>query len=193
MNPEKPQTRTPQRLMISAIALVFFLPIAASWWIYYFTDIGKGEAASFGELIEPPVPLANGLLTGAAEPAALHGKWSLVFVMSGDCPQSCQARLAELVTLRLSLDRDAGRVQNVIGMKGAPQTAALQTLLSTYTSPALLLYDYSIDPVASRHLEPGNIYLVDPLGNLIMKYSEASTADGIIRDLKRLLRYSRIG
>ena len=193
MNPEKPQTRTPQRLMISAIALVFILPIATSWWIYYFTDIGKGNVASYGTLIEPPVSLADGSLTGVSESSFLHGKWSLVYVPTGDCAQLCRARLAELAALRLSLDRDAARVQNVIGSSGPPQTAALQQFLSTYTSPALLLYDYSTDPVAGRHLEPGNIYLIDPLGNLIMKYSEASTAEGIIRDLKRLLRYSRIG
>lgn len=193
MRPEKPHSRTQQRLVISAIALIFFLPIAASWWIFNFTDIGKGDADSYGMLIEPPVPLTDRSLGSSTASATLHGKWSLVYVPSGECSQTCRARTDELTALRLSLDRDAARVQILLGSPEAGQTVRLQKFLATYTPPGLLLYDYSADPVAGRNLETGNVYLIDPLGNLIMKYTLAGTAEGIIRDLKRLLRYSRIG
>lgn len=193
MRPEKPHSRTQQRLVISIIALIFFLPIAASWWIFNFTDIGKGDADSYGKLIEPPVPLTDRSLGGSTSPAALYGKWSLVYVPSGECSQTCRARADELTAMRLSLDRDAARVQILLGSPDASQTISLQQLLATYTPSGLLLYDYSSDPVAGRNLEPGNVYLIDPLGNLIMNYSATGTAEGIIRDLKRLLRYSRIG
>jgi hypothetical protein len=40
---------------------------------------------------------------------------------------------------------------------------------------------------------PGTVYLVDPLGNGVLRYPAGSPMGWIYEDLKHLLRYSQIG
>ena len=42
-------------------------------------------------------------------------------------------------------------------------------------------------------LKPGTIYLIDPIGNLMMKYDTTSTSRGMLKDIKKLLKISNIG
>lgn len=195
MNNDKTINKTRQRLMLGAIALIFFMPIAASWLLYYFTDVGKGDAASYGELISPPVAMADRDLVEPLGSAnhRLHGKWNLVYVASADCAQPCRTRLGEMMELKVGLGKDAARLQLLAGTASANETGALKPFLRTYSGSRILLFDYAADPADSGRFERENLYLIDPLGNLMMKYSSSSSTEGIIRDLKRLLRYSRIG
>lgn len=196
MNEHKVINKTRQRLVVSAIALIFFLPVAASWLIYYFTDIGKGDAASYGELISPPVMLADRELAESAAGGIVHklyGKWNLVYIPAGDCTQPCRARLGEMLELRTILGKDAARIQLLVGIAETAGMAESDTFAGGYGDTRLLLFDYAADRAHQGLFEQENLYLIDPLGNMMMKYSATSSTEGIIRDLKRLLRYSRIG
>lgn len=196
MSNDKTVNKTRQRLMLGAIALIFFMPIAASWLLYFFTDIGKGDAASYGELISPPILMTDRELTDPLAGGAdhrLHGKWNLIYIASAACEPACRTRLGEMMELKAGLGKDAARLQLLIGAAGVNEAGALRPFLQTYSESRILLFDYVADPANSGRFERGNLYLIDPLGNLMMKYSSSSRTEGIISDLKRLLRYSRIG
>lgn len=186
-----------QRLLLSAIVLIFALPFGASWFIYNYTDIGKGDVtASYGELIMPPVPLADiTLLSQGDESRHLHGKWSLVYITGSDCDKTCRSKLDGMMGLRTNLGKDTDRLQLLLGTASGMADDGLKHFLQGYSGTRILLFPWTkLSADFQRYdLETGSLYLVDPLGNLMMHYSSASDPEGIIRDLKRLLRYSRIG
>lgn len=197
MNTEQTKGRTGQRLVLVAIALVFFLPIGGSWFIYNFTDIGREAAGgNYGELISPPRLLEDRDLVVAqtSEPRRLHGKWSLVYLTDGDCGQDCRTRLDQMVAARLALGNNSARVQLLLATPAPDTVPALLQFLQGYPNRNVAILaeqaGFAQDAPAAT---TGRLYLIDPIGNLMMQYSSDSDPEGIIRDLKRLLRYSRIG
>lgn len=183
------------RLMLLALAVVFAAPFAGAWLIYHFTDIGQGSADnSYGELIQPPVKVQDQALKdpgGGGEPT-LHGKWSLVYFMPSDCDRACAGRLAAMREVRAMLVRDAARLQLVAATATAGGESLPAGIPAAVHQGILLLegFDRAAYPGAAAD---GSLFLIDPLGNLMMKYPPGSTSEGIVDDLKRLLRYSRIG
>ncbi len=195
-----------KRLALVAILLIFSSPILVSWWLLNYTDFSRDEApASHGKLIVPPRPLQDTVLTSLSDPSSrqhLHGKWSLVYLQAGTCRKHCLDNLYKMRQLRLASGEYAPRIQRVlviVGTDTAPlsedqkQFFAGQLLLRAEESAqlsSLKIFGLSDDdnPLAQRRL-----YLVDPLGNLMMSYAPDTEPSGIIKDLKRLLRYSRIG
>jgi hypothetical protein len=190
------------RLILVTLILVFSLPFAGAWLIYHYTDMGRDAAGnSYGELIEPPLPLPDLELLdpdNGANKHRLHGKWSLVYVSSGVCDTDCVRSLETAQGIRLALGNDAARMQTVLMYAGSPgePVASLDRLpvyLMRNDSPAARIIGQLLSAEARPSRPETRWYLIDPLGNLMMRYPADREDDGIIRDLKRLLRYSRIG
>jgi len=202
MNDPAARGRNTLLLMLGIAAAPFLL----AWLLINFTDIGRsGAPASHGTLVAPPFPLPDAVLHEPGhEPVAiaanhrLHRHWTLAHVAGASCDQACEAALLTMRQVRLALGRDAARVQRVL----AVDEGALDLLTPRQRAEfaGLLLVEYArlardafrlpdgVDPRAA-----GRLYLVDPLGNLMMFYAPDADPAGIVKDLKRLLRYSRIG
>ncbi len=159
--------------------------------------------AQHGELIDPvrivpevSLPAAGGE-TGSA---FLRGRWSLVFIGEGQCNQRCRHALVDMRQVRLALGKEMGRVQRVFLTRGGePDTEYFETehgglivadAANEYGDRLLEVFPvyYDMSPV-----EAGRIYIVDPLGNMMMSYAADSAASGMLKDLKRLLKLSSIG
>lgn len=181
------------------LASLFFVPFAAAVWLYY-SSAWRPPLAARGELIDPPRPLpAIALMLpdgGSASPEALRGSWSLVYLGEKSCAEVCIEALAQLARVRLALDKDAMRVQRVLLHAGAccapgfpgPDDQDLLVLGATGAGGAAFLALFPRAPYGSP-----SIYVVDPLGNLMMRHSAADSAEGLLKDLERLLRLSSIG
>jgi cytochrome oxidase Cu insertion factor (SCO1/SenC/PrrC family) len=181
-------------------------PFLFAWLLFNFTGIGRGGApASHGTLVVPPRPLPDAVLRepgpeSAATAASyrLHRHWTLVHVAGASCDQHCETALLTMRQVRLALGSNAARVQRVL----AVDDGALDLLTPRQRTEfaGLLLVETSRLAREVFHLPDGadpraagRLYLVDPLGNLMMFYAPDADPAGIVKDLKRLLRYSRIG
>jgi hypothetical protein len=192
------------RLPLVLLAAVFLGPLALSFWLYYggaqFRPPGH---VNYGELVAPPRSLPEVRPTTLAgqptAPGFLRGSWSLVYVAAGACGGRCRQALADSRAVWLALERDATRVQRVLlvdagccepGWLAAEHPDLLAARLDPRAGERLLgaFPDYGV-PVAAA----GRTYLVDPLGNLLMSYPPGADKTGILRDLEKLLRLSRIG
>ena len=181
------------------LASLFFVPFLAAVWIYYSSE-WRPSLAAHGELIDPPRPLPAIALTlpdgGMASPDVLRGSWSLVYLGVKSCAEACTKALAELAQVRLALAKDATRVQRVLLHAGdccapgfpGPQDQDLLVLSATGSEGEAFLALFPRAPY-----DTPSIYVVDPLGNLMMRHSAAGSADGLLKDLERLLRLSSIG
>lgn len=196
-----PDTRAAEtrsgRWKMLAVLLVCASPVVASYFTYYV--IRPEGRRNFGELINPQRPLpsiATRSLEGKpGQLTALKDQWLLLSVAGGSCDVHCEQNLYFQRQLRESLGREKDRLDRVwLINDDAPVRAALQPGLDSFTAlrvaPAALAQ--WLEPAAGQHLQD-HIYLVDPLGNLMMRFPadmDASAAAKAKRDLERLLRAS---
>jgi hypothetical protein len=185
------------RIKMFIILLVCAAPVVASYLTYYV--IRPDSRRSYGELIEPQRPLPPirvGLLDGReiALPS-LKGQWLLLSAAPGACDQRCQRHLYLQRQLRESLGKDKARLDWVWVVTDAAQPdAALQTALKAAT---VLRMDAaqvtSWLPAEPGRLPEDHLYLVDPMGNLMMRFPagvNVEAAGKAKRDIERLMRAS---
>lgn len=184
------------RLMLILVAAVFLGPLALAFGLYYSGIWSPTGSAENGILITPARPLPDVQLDAAPGGASghLHEVWTLVIAETGDCPESCRRALFETRQLRRSLGKEATRVQRVWVITGGDADKAFITA----EHPEILLLDGQDERgqlllAAMAEHAPGEVFLVDPHGNLMMSFPPGLGMRGIYNDLKRLLKVSRIG
>lgn len=198
-------TRFKNRVILILIILIFVAPLAGSWLLLNFTDIAEKHGKNnHGDLIIPPRPLPNIKLIdplSEANKGQLHGKWSMLYIADSSCDQICIENLYRMRQIRLATGKHYKRIQRVLLIQQG-NAGGLAQIFKDYSGQLLMTTDNinvnkfmdnfrfeRTEIPARKH----RIYLIDPLGNLMMRYSPDTNPAGIIKDLNRLLRASRIG
>ena len=188
------ETRSGRWKMI-LVLLVCASPVVASYFMYYV--VRPEGRRNFGELIDPqrPLPaLATQTLDGkSGELTALKNQWLLLSVASGACDTRCEQNLYFQRQLRESLGREKERLDRVWLV--IDDMAVRQALLPALASATVLRVQPTdlarwLEPAPGKRLQD-HLYLVDPLGNLMMRFPadmDAEAAAKAKRDLDRLLR-----
>ena len=196
MAEEERRTRAGRWKMI-ALLLVCAAPVIASYFTYYV--IRPDSRRSYGELIDPQRPLPELLaldLKGATHRLPeLKGQWLLLSVGSASCDQACQQQLYYQRQLRELMGREKERLDRVwLISDTTPVADALQTALHDATAlrvPADELARWLV-PAQGQKIED-HLYVVDPMGNWMMRFPAHMNVDSAAkakRDLERLLRAS---
>ena len=186
----------PKKRSLGSLWLIVALtvaPVAASYLLYYFWP--PGRTVNYGELIEPrPLPDPKMTLAGGApfQLSQLRGKWLLVSVDSGRCDAHCDRKLLYLRQLRLTQGKNTERVERIwlVSDEITPRDEAVSQYQGTWVvhADAGLLQLFPARGALADH-----IYLVDPLGNLMMRFPRDPDPRLMIKDLARLLKASQIG
>jgi len=194
-----PNLRKRNLRTVGLLAAIFFLPLLASFYMYYGSGWRPSASAAHGELYHPARPLPQVDLrdaTGEFAPAnILRDKWALVYVGSGQCDDACKSSLYFMRQTRLSLNNEMTRVSRVF--LATDQCCDQAFLESEHVG--LVALDASgpeaQDLVAAFPAQDRehSLYIVDPLGNLVMRYDTRDTPKGLLSDLKKLLKLSHIG
>lgn len=162
---------------------------AYRWW-------RPAQHMNHGELLETrPLP-ATVLqeVSGRQFPfESLRGKWLLLTVQPASCDARCRLKLYYMRQVRTAQNENMMRIERLWLVTGEGNPAA--ELLAEHpglrvarlTDPGWL----SALPVQREAAE--HIYLIDPLGNLVLRYNAESNPQGMLKDLLRLLKVSRIG
>ena len=172
------------RARLALLAAFFLLPIGASWIIWWF-DLAPGTTGNYGTLLAPHP-------AGLPPLAALKGKWVLVQFDGGACAAACERKHFFMRQVRRAQGRDMARVERLWVVTDAvrPASALLAAIEGTAIvfESAALAASFPAERSASEH-----IYLVDPLGNLMMRLPREPDPSRVIKDLQRLLKASGFG
>ena len=165
------------RLKVALVVLVCAAPLALGWLAYEYRW-GAGESGNYGELISPR-PVAGPL-------APLRGKWVLVTFDAAACDAACEKKLYIVRQVRRAQGADAERIERlwVVTDGARPRAEVVAATAGSQVAHAKL--DFPGEPT-------DHIYLVDPLGNLMMRFPPDPDPSKMIKDLQRLLKYSRFG
>ena len=182
------------RWKMLALFLVCATPVIASYFTYYV--IRPEGRRNYGELIQPqrPIPAFTGVnAAGHTVPlVSLKDQWLLISVADSACDAACQDHLLLQRQLRETLGREKDRLDWVWLRTGeAPLTEPLR--LATAAADVLQVDAVEIaswlEPAPGQRLED-HLYVVDPLGNWMMRFPANLDPKQAKRDLDRLLRAS---
>jgi hypothetical protein len=185
------------RLKMFLVLLVCAAPVIASY-LTYFVIRPQGRT-NYGELILPTraMPELNlRTLQGAAVPAAtLRQQWLLVVASPSQCAAACEQNLLMQRQLREMLGREKDRIDKLLLVTDEAALAApLQAALQAAPAVTVLRADAAklaawLAPAGGQELED-HLYLVDPLGEWMMRFPPRPEPARVKRDLERLLRAS---
>lgn len=194
MGPDRRRTRS----VLIGFFLVFFLPIAGAWLLNVFApDWRPFGTVNHGNLVRPVRPTTAASLQHldgtAMDPDYLSGRWTLVHLPDGVCARRCIEALARGHQVRQALGDDMRRVQLLLVLAGPmdAQSAGIPPEVTLAVASREWLASFSfVDATPGQG--PG-IYLVDPQGYLMMRYPQGVDRRGLLADLERLLKISKIG
>ncbi len=185
------------RLQLILLALLFATPVLLGTWMYYFAP-PSGAKTNYGQLIQPQVtlPALEGLQQDGKPLAsrAWQGKWWMVSFHKGECTDACARQLYIMRQLRLIQGKDADEIERVMFL--LDDSAVPTKVLAAYEGN-IFIRDQA-QRYAQLFAQAGgakvdvtqHMFLVDPLGNLMMRYPPNADVEKIKKDLGKLIRLS---
>ncbi len=184
--------------MLFIVLAICAAPLILSYFFYYV--IKPEGRTNYGDLIDPrayPIP-ELGIQQLDGKPALLEqfaGKWILFQVDQAACAKPCTDKLYYMRQLRLTQGKEMDRIERVwLITDDAPLDTAL---MKQYDGTRLLRVDAkklaAWLPVKDGTQAADHLYMIDPLGNLMMRFPKDPDANKIKKDITRLLKASRIG
>jgi cytochrome oxidase Cu insertion factor (SCO1/SenC/PrrC family) len=197
---DKPSSRGQLWLLIA----LFFVPLAFAFIMYYGFDWRPAGTTNKGDLITPARPLPTVQLIDPQDQPIVEEifkeKWTLVYIGNGQCDARCREALTLIRQTRLALNDDAQRVRRLflatadccdLEYLNAEHVGLITARADEASDRELLAVfpQYDSIPVEAA----GRIYIVDPLGNLMMSYAPDAPPKALLQDLRKLLKLSHIG
>ena len=193
----EPQRTRKGRVQMLLVLAACAAPVIASYLTYF---VVRPEARSnYGALIQPTrtLPALNArALDGTEVPLrSLKGQWLLVVTGPSACDAGCEGRLHLQRQLREMLGRERERVDKVwLVTDGVELRPALRDAVLARPEVTVLRVDAAalarwLEPDAGRRLDE-HLYLVDPMGEWMMRFPVGAEPRKVMRDLERLLRAS---
>jgi hypothetical protein len=178
------------RRTLLLIAAVVVAPIVASYLAYYLFP--REERVNYGTLLPTvPAPAIQGTRDDGSpfRLEELRGRWVLLASGRGECDSACERKLYAIRQARTMQGKDQDRIVRVWIVVGDSAPAA--TLLAKHSGLVVVRAAETAPAMLSGGAD--SLYLIDPLGNLVLSFPDDPDIKGIANDLTRLLKASRIG
>ena len=204
--PNTEQIKKNKRTMI-LLFVMFLAPILAAVFIFNNDPSGRYATKNRGNLITPAIELKNFNLEFIDTKApyklvAQEHQWLMVFVGAGECDVNCKRQLVVMRQTRLAQGGEFTRINRLYVMQDS-QTDKFMKEVKDYhpdmdivTGSAKQIENITSQFTLADKVNVGTsnrIYIVDPIGNLMMYYELDANASDIAKDLTRLLKVSQMG
>ncbi len=201
MNDEQSENPAWHRIKFPPLIAIFLSLFIAGWMAFYVFDI-RSTSGNYGSLVSPVKKLTWSTLEtidGQSQQAGFGHNWTLLLFAGDDCTELCRSNLFYMRQLRTLLGRDTLRLQNVL-ITAQPLSETMKAYLREFPNmkvvqdyrDAALYRQFYIEGYGEVGATP-KMYLVDPDQNLMMHYPAESDQNGVLEDIKKLLKLSRIG
>ncbi len=195
------EKRNSNRKLLLVVLFLFVLPALASFALY-FTEWRPSSGVNHGELIAPARAIEDRAMQTIDDKVVkfseLQRKWTMVYFDSAECLETCMSQLYFMRQTHASQGKNYDRIQRLFILTDTNSVNQLKSKLTDYSDMmvwkadsvaiAKLMQDFGVDAQLSEHKR--GIYLLDPQGNLMMRYAPGAQPAGVRKDLERLLKYS---
>jgi len=177
---------------------VFVVPLLIAIVMYslrgHLPTVGS---VSHGELIHPAEPIEvlqiHSQNNQTISLADVTGKWTYLIYAPYGCSLDCEASLFKLRQTKAATGRERNRIQSVLLLGEQPLASDVAMRNQKTKVGRLNRLELESQAGVNKELTPGTIYLLDPHGNMMMKYDNMATSKGMLKDIKKLLKISNIG
>lgn len=174
-----------------ALVAVCAAPAVAAWIVYSVPGLLPQARDNHGTLVQPSLSMP-----AAIDRTVFSGKWSMVTWAGESCGEPCRARVFDMRQVRLALAEYRDRTGRFV--LAADGTQAVWEIEESWPGTRVLdpgpaaLRDMH-DSLARAGVAPagGSVYLVDPMGELMMAYDPEQPAEDILADLEKLFQASK--
>ena len=174
--------------------LLMGAPIILSYLLYFLGT--PSGSVNYGEPMETK-PLPEAILHRIDNTSfsinQLRGKWVLLVIDSGVCEESCRKKLYYMRQVRLSQKTEMQRIERVLLIDDdrIPEINIEKEFKGTWLINAK--NNKLLEAIPAKVSQHDHIYVIDPLGNLMMRFPKDVDPSLMLKDLKRLLKISQIG
>ena len=198
MNEKTNSTANKNPYTIWFVVFAFVAPAVLAYFMYFFGDVRS--FSNHGEILDPVVDIAMLKLTDdknvlIAEDK-LRYKWRMISFVDASCDDACKQRLHDVRQIHKSLAKDQHRVIRMI-VHLEPATDELNALISSEYPNALNVFgdektiSSALGDTAS--VRENETYIMDPMGNVMMRFTQDQPNRLFLKDLRKLLKVSQIG
>lgn len=196
---EQDKQKTKGRWKLLAVVAVCASPLIFSYLTYYV--IKPEGRTNYGTLLDPrqyPLPPTLGAVTLDGKAGALDaykGKWIMLHVDGAECAEACRKKLYDMRQLRTATGKERERIERVWLITDEKPLDTV--LMREYDGTQMLRVKPEVLhawlPVEAGATLADHIYMIDPLGNLMMRFPKSADPNKIKKDIAKLLKASSIG
>lgn len=195
---EKLNSKHAGRWKLLLVLAVCAAPMLLSY-LFYFVIKPEGRT-NYGVILDPrsyPMPKLDTHLLGgeSKELDAYKGKWILLQADSGECADACKKKMYDMRQLRLIQGKEMDRIERVWLITDNKPVDTV--LIREYDGTRMLSVSQdklkSWLPVDANTVISDHIYMIDPLGNLMMRFPKDADPNKVKKDIGKLLKASAIG
>ncbi len=183
------------KIRLYLLITVMIAPVAVSYILFYWWE--PSATVNYGELIKIKQALPDVVLhktNGEAfKISQLRGKWVMLVIDSGECKELCRKQLYYMRQVRLMQNKKMDRIERVWLID---DNKTLETDLQEDFKGTIFVNAQKselLNEIPAKISQHDHIYIIDPLGNLMMRFPKDIDPAKMAKDIKRLLKVSRIG
>lgn len=193
------------RIVVALMLLIIMGPMLFAWVLFYKGNLQQLRLSHHGDLIKPVININSVVFHDPVQKIsfkgkALKGKWWLIYVAPTRCYQDCQNTLYNMQQIRLALGKNTSKVERLyISNPYCPISTCEQTASQSFAQMKRANLEkaefdglFGMSNNAGEDTQ-GDLYILDPQGNLMMYYPGNKEARDILSDIKRLVKISKIG
>mgnify|MGYP001253560017 FL=1 len=187
------------RIKFLLIVFIFTVPFVISYYLSKDYHAGRElQTSNYGSFINPIVELSQSTFddySGENLNVNQHlTKWSLIYRMPKNCSQMCFDEIYLIRQVNIALGKDMNRLERVIVLNQTIPSSEIDDLVIKYPKAIVVKNNSStfineINKITDRYV----LLLTDPLGNVILGYDEGFEGKKLLKDIKKLLKLSKIG
>ena len=184
------------------VVLAFIAPVVLAYIMFFFVEVKS--FINHGEILNPIVHITSFKLTDendkVIEADELTYKWRLISFVNKDCDAACEQRLFDTRQIHTSLGKDQHRLSRMF-VHLEPAGEALTKLISEEHDNVIhvngdlkdITDALGINIRDDIAISNNETYIMDPMGNVMMRFTQDQPNKEFLYDLKKLLKASQIG
>ncbi len=187
------------RIKFLLIVLVFLIPFIIAFMIMDdYAEDKEWDTTNYGKLLNPILNIDNidleTLDNTITNTSHFNGKWNLIYSLKKKCDKACLANIYLLRQVNIALGKDANRLNRTFIPSINTSNDSIKNISINY--PDLIIIKNKPDKIhglINSFSNNNSIFLVDPIGNVILMYEDKFEGKKLLKDIKKLFKLSRIG
>jgi|GEM_PF-137098 len=184
------------------VVLAFIAPVAFAYIMFFFVDVKS--FVNHGEILNPIIHISSFKLKNEDDEIIpekeLTYKWRIISFVGKDCDSQCETRLYDTRQIHTSLGKDQHRLSRMF-VHLEPASESLSKLIAE-THPDVIHVNGDTKSIiealgenvrSDAGITNNETYIMDPMGNVMMRFTQEQPNKEFLYDLKKLFKASQIG